>query len=429
MFTFRNVKLTITDRTIISTETKLEGFLEKLGLKENYKEKLSLSSVLQIDKKAVTEEAAKCLSDLPWCFLKRLMMVNATARNVKCSAGSESEQDDPHGNADLDPDTMLDHEESGEALNPLDIITALFLCSNGLLQQEMAVKMSMCQFGLPLLLPDCGTQKHTLMLWALRGIVKKYTTQSYYSDMKSFIEKSIVVPELPMVSFVRLGESSLSKSEILNTLLSNPQQYHRAFVHHNMECGDVPREIADGLVEASWYLPCGNKNIDIFNEPVAVANLRGDIALCELQYSFLCKTSAAVFVFLDNFDNRYELLKKQHETDIFLIVNVASKNFDPNTCKKVLKELKLTKTNIIIKQNNLNNAEFVKTLQDIVTNVVKNTEKKKSIEQMAEIAIELGIMVDEQASDCQNAEKNAEAITSKITNIAQYKERELPRQG
>ncbi|CAL8376877.1 unnamed protein product [Boreogadus saida] len=57
------------------TETELEGFLKMLGLKENYQEKLSLSSVLQIDKKAVTEEAAKCLSDLPWCFLKKLMMV------------------------------------------------------------------------------------------------------------------------------------------------------------------------------------------------------------------------------------------------------------------------------------------------------------------------------------------------------------------
>ncbi|CAL8384256.1 unnamed protein product [Arctogadus glacialis] len=61
--------------TSAQTETELEGFLKKLGLKEHCKEKLSLSSVLQIDMKAVTEEAAKCLSDLPWCFLKKLMMV------------------------------------------------------------------------------------------------------------------------------------------------------------------------------------------------------------------------------------------------------------------------------------------------------------------------------------------------------------------
>ncbi|XP_056432020.1 interferon-induced very large GTPase 1-like isoform X1 [Gadus chalcogrammus] len=414
--------------TSAHTETKLEDFLRNLGLKEIYKEKLSLSSVLQIDKKAVTEEAAKCLSDLPWCFLKRLMMVNGTARNVKCSAGSESQQDLPCGNVGLDLYTILGPKKSGEFVNPLDIITALFLCSNGLLQQEMAVKMSMCQFGLPLLLPDCGTQKHTLMLWALRGIVKKYRTQAL-SGTKSFIEKSIVVPEIPMVSFVRLGEGSLSKSEILNTLLSNPQQYHNTFVHHTMECGNVPREIADGLVETSWYFPCGGQNIDIFNEPVAVANLRGDISLCELQYSFLCKTSAAVFVFLDNFDNQYELLKKQHETEIFLIVNVDNKNFNSERFTKVLKELRLPQTNIVCKRKEVNNADFAKALQDIVTNIVKNTEKKNSIAQMADIATELGIMVDENASDCRKAEKNAEAITSKITDTAQYKEKELPRQG
>ncbi|XP_030193333.1 interferon-induced very large GTPase 1 isoform X2 [Gadus morhua] len=415
------------------TETELDVFLKKLGLKENYKEKLSLSSVLQIDKKAVTEEAAKCLSDLPWCFLKKLMMVNSTARNVKCSAGSESEQDLARGNVGLDFYTMLDPKKSGEELNPLDIITALFLCSNGLLQQEMAVKMSMCQFGLPLLLPDCGTQKHTLMLWALRGItylyyVKKYRPQAL-SNTKSFIEKSIVATELPMVSFVRLGECSLSKSEILNTLLSNPQQYHNTFVHHKMECGNVPREIADGLVETSWYLPCGNKNIDIFNEPVAVANLRGDIALCELQFLFLCKTSAAVFVFLDNFDHQYEMLKKTDETEIFLIVNVDSKNFNSKRCIKVLEELSLPQTNIVCKRKEVNNANFAKTLQNILRNVIKNTDKRKSIEQMADDAFKLGIMVDEHASDCQNAEKNAEAITSKITDTAQYKEKELPRQG
>ncbi|CAL8384197.1 unnamed protein product [Arctogadus glacialis] len=98
--------------TSAHTETELEGFLKKLGLKEKHKDKLSLSNVLQIDKKAVTEEAAKCLSDLPWRFLKRLMMVNATARNVTFSAGIGSEQDHPRGNADLDIYTMWGHEES-----------------------------------------------------------------------------------------------------------------------------------------------------------------------------------------------------------------------------------------------------------------------------------------------------------------------------
>ncbi|KAK2862738.1 hypothetical protein Q5P01_002271 [Channa striata] len=49
-----------------NTKTHMESFLEDLGLKHHYTEKLSLSSILQIDEKTITDEPAKCNSDLPW---------------------------------------------------------------------------------------------------------------------------------------------------------------------------------------------------------------------------------------------------------------------------------------------------------------------------------------------------------------------------
>ncbi|KAF3852872.1 hypothetical protein F7725_006227 [Dissostichus mawsoni] len=152
-----------------------------------------LSTVLSIDEKTITDEPAKCNSDLPWYFLKKLMMVNVTARNVKCTSACES--------------------NSGDHLD-LDNLDKVHI------QQEMALKMSMCQFSVPLLLPNCDTKQCTLMLWAMRDIT------SVTLESKGFIEERIVVSELPMISFVRLGECSLSKSEILNKLLSNSQQYH-----------------------------------------------------------------------------------------------------------------------------------------------------------------------------------------------------------
>ncbi|CAB1438998.1 unnamed protein product [Pleuronectes platessa] len=51
---------------------------------------------------------------------------------------------------------------------------ALFHCADSILQQEMALKMSMCQFSLPLLLPRGHKSQCTLMLWALRDIVKEW---------------------------------------------------------------------------------------------------------------------------------------------------------------------------------------------------------------------------------------------------------------
>ncbi|KAM3857809.1 up-regulator of cell proliferation-like [Diretmus argenteus] len=409
-------------------ETLLRSLLEDLGLEQHYTEKLTLSKVLQIDEKTVADDSAECPSDLPWCFLKRLMMVNVTARNMKCVPVCEPDRDALSGDTGLDLDNLVNSPNSGDVLNPLDVITALFLCSDGFVQQEMALKMSMCQFSVPLLLPNSDTQQCTLMLWAMRDIVKKYRPQSL-SESKGFIEERIVLSELPLVSFVRLGECSLSKSEVLNKLLSNSQQYHDTFVHRNMECGDSPRRISNGLTEISWYLPCGNKNIDLFAEPVAVANLRGDITSFETQFSFLCQTSAAVFVFFDDLDSPHRLLTDQHEAQIFLVGNHQSKSFRLDALKKVATELNLTKSNIILKTKQMNDADFVKNLRDTVRNVVENPRTRMQVEQMADIARELGMVVDEDFPECQRAKRNADAITEEIEDILQYKEAQLPLQG
>ncbi|XP_037832614.1 up-regulator of cell proliferation-like [Kryptolebias marmoratus] len=402
-------------------ETDLKNLLEDLGLKQHYREKLSLSKILEINEKTITDEPVKYKSDLPWYFLKKLMMVNVTARNVKYPSESET--------TELDLDHSFKSSKKDDMLNPLDIITALFLCSDGFVQQELALKMSMCQFSVPLLLPNCDTNQSTLMLWAMRDIVKKYRPLSL-SESKGFIEERIVLSELPMVSFVRLGECSLSKSEILNKLLSNSQQYHDTFVHHNMECGDAPRRISNGLTEISWYLPCGNRNMDIFSEPVAIANLRGDIASFETQYSFLCQTSAAVFVFFDQLDPECELLtNKNHKAQIFLVGNHQSKNFSSDAVKKVQNKLSLTKNNIITKKKQTNDADFFKCLRKMVSNVVDKTTIKMSIEEMAAIAHDLGILVDEDSSECQAGKKNADAITAEIQDILKSKKDQLPLQG
>ncbi|XP_035770927.1 up-regulator of cell proliferation-like, partial [Neolamprologus brichardi] len=390
------------------SETNLETMFEDLGLEQYYREKLSLSTILEMGEKSVNDEPAKCKSDLPCYFLKKLIMVNVTARDMTYKS-----------------------VYTDDLINPLDIITALFLCSDGFLQQEMALKMSMCQFSVPLLLPNCDTNQCTLMLWAMRDIVKKYRPQSL-SESKGFIEDRIVLSELPMISFVRLGECSSSKSEILNKVLSNSQQYHDTFVHRNMECGDSPRRISYGLTEITWYLPGGNTNSDIFSQPVAVANLRGDIASFETQYSFLCQTSAAVFVFFDDLgsESEFSLLSNQHhKAQIFLVGNYQRKSFSEDTLKRLATKLGLNNNNIVLKTEQKNDAKLIKDLRKKVRDVVRNSKTKMAIEQMADIAYELGILVDEDSPECQTAKTNAEAITAEIQDILKFKEDQLPRQG
>ncbi|XP_064198336.1 up-regulator of cell proliferation-like [Anguilla rostrata] len=353
------------------------------------------------------------------------MKVNVTARCVRCA----SKEDMTSQNLGSLMDTLCNPQASSNRVNPLDLITAVFLCSDGFLQQEMVLKMSMCQFSVPLLLPKCETQQCTLMLWAMRGIVKTFKPHSL-TDPSGFVEENIVLSELPLVSFVRLGNSSLSKSHILNHVLSNPQQYHDTFVHKNMECGDTPRRISNGLVEISWYLPSGNRSIDIFSEPLAIANLRGNLRDFETQYAFLCHNSAAIFVFCDDFGSEYKFLDSQHLKDHwFWIINSQSKSFNKDDFSRCVSELELNPSNIIIKGPQMNDTEFIKTLRLGISGILKGNVVKMSIEQMSDVANELGIHVDEDCDCCKNGKQKADEITKRISDISSFKEKELPLQG
>ncbi|KAJ4948764.1 hypothetical protein JOQ06_020287, partial [Pogonophryne albipinna] len=75
----RNGRISGPTVTSANTKTHLESLLEDLGLDHHDEEKLSLSTVLNIDEKTITDEPAKCNPDLPRHVLKKLMMVNTSA--------------------------------------------------------------------------------------------------------------------------------------------------------------------------------------------------------------------------------------------------------------------------------------------------------------------------------------------------------------
>nr|XP_061811134.1 up-regulator of cell proliferation-like [Nerophis lumbriciformis] len=141
-----------------------------------------------------------------------------------------------------------------QLIHPLDLIVGLFLCADTFLRQEMALKMSSCQFSVPLLLPHCNNNQSTLMLWTLREIVKEWCPHEL-SQTRGFAENNIVQEAMPFFSFVRLKNSSLSKSQFLNHILGSGQQNHNMFIHRDMEGGAQRRKIANTLVEVGWFLP------------------------------------------------------------------------------------------------------------------------------------------------------------------------------
>ncbi|KAM9366756.1 up-regulator of cell proliferation-like [Symphorus nematophorus] len=404
-------------------------FLSKIGMKKFYPNKLTLWSLLEINKNSIYEKAPTSVEEIPWCFLRKLFKINAECRSCTQLTNNHEENNDLF---DLDL-YNADEPEDDNKVHPLDLIVALFLCADSSLQQEMALKMSMCQFSVPLLLPSDNNSQCTLMLWALRDIVKEWCPHDL-SESGGFVEDNIVQANIPFFSFVRLKNCSLSKSQFLNHILSRGQQNHNIFIHRDMEGGEHRREIANGLVEVCWFLPCGRENLDIFPEPVAFTNLREDICESIAQFTFLFQVSTATFVFLDKVEeNEHKILTSLQDVNskLFLVVNRNGDNVkeDMMSVKKTLTELDLPNSNVKTKDSRVNVAEFSKKLCAAIKTSLSNVTTTISIVNMLGKAVELGLSVDESKTYKQN--KAAEEIMHGIgvRSIPDYKKHQLPLQG
>ncbi|XP_056232376.1 up-regulator of cell proliferation-like [Seriola aureovittata] len=387
----------------------LFNFLSKLGLKEFYPNKLTLHSLLEINKSNIYEEAVESVEKIPWCFLRKLFKINAECRSCTQS--------------------LINDAAGDNRVNPLDLIVALFLCADSFLQQEMALKMSMCQFPVPLLLPHGNRSQCTLMLWALRDIVKEWRPHDL-SESRGFVEENIVQANIPCYSFVRLKNCSLSKSQILNHVLNSGQQNNNIFINREMEGGADERQIANGLVEVCWYLPSGKGKMDIFPEPVAIVNLRGEISESLTQFNFLFQVSTATFVFLDKVEeNEHRILTSLQDvkSKLFLVIN-QMKGQKLTCVKTMVDELDLPSSRVKVKNPKTNVAEFSKTLNEAIKTPLLGV-KTTSIVNMFDKAVELGLCVDESKTD--KHQKAAEEIMDSIgmQRIQDYKKQQLPLQG
>ncbi|XP_061526523.1 up-regulator of cell proliferation-like [Phycodurus eques] len=407
--------------------TDLFDFLSNLGLQKYYPNKLTLQSLLEVNKSSIYETVVLSADEIPFYFLRKLLKIDAGCRNCTQILSSPEETEDSLDQLDIY--TACDSENT---VHPLDLIVGLFICADSFLQQEMALKMSLCQFSVPLLLPHCNNNQCTLMLWALREIVKEWCPHDL-CQARGFVENNIVQATIPFFSFVRLKNSSLSKSQFLNHILSCGQQNHNIFIHRDMEGGARTRKISNTLVEVCWFLPCGRENLDIFPEPITFANLRGDICESLQQFSFLYEVSNAVFVFLDKIeDKEHNILTalQDAKSKLHFVVNRKEGACeDMMSLKKTLKTLNLPNSSVKIKDSRVNVAEFSQKLCGAIKNSLFNIKHTMSIEKMLDKAIELGLSVDEK--ETLDQKKTAEDIMRGISvrSIPHYKKQQLPLQG
>uniref|UniRef100_A0A8C5QEL5 VLIG-type G domain-containing protein n=1 Tax=Leptobrachium leishanense TaxID=445787 RepID=A0A8C5QEL5_9ANUR len=408
----------------------LDELMSRLHLENHKSSKLSLQQILSIGEEVL--RGFQSSAEDPELFLRKLFTLDVNARYI----GRGSNQPEHSPEADLDFYFQSYSEDTRfTSTHPLDLFCAFFHCSNRLLQQQILSKMVSCQFAVPLLLPAGDSQTCTLVVWALRGIVKIWESQSV--SAKKLREESLADISLPTFSFMRLGKCNISKSKLLNAVLSPPHALYNFFVHRDLECGFCPRTISEGLLEISWYFPAGREQSDIFDEPVAVTNLRGDLKSNWTQFCFVTRVSSAVLIFVESINEEdYNLLSNIEAQDaekVFFIicpphgeqVSKETKDF----LQRLFLQLNINKTHCVVKETTNNEADLVRQVQTVMRNNMKSSQSRIKLEEMVASAYELGIHIDEDSEECKRTKMHALEITNEIRDVVSYKKDTMRLQG
>ncbi|MBN3292669.1 GVIN1 GTPase, partial [Polypterus senegalus] len=285
--------------------------IEKLELKPFYPKKLTMSDVLLINKFSLHDTAPSLEYDFPFYFLQKLLMIDYRARNIifkkskteakftgiNCQTTSAISLEDFLDDPDISKDNT-DCNVKPASLHFMDVQMAVYHCSDMFLWQYITSKLSICQFALPLLVPNPSTTKIELPIWSFRPLKRSWKcadTLSNQSASQKSITANICSTPVPMVTFMRFGRCTSSKSQIMNGLLNH--QKHDTFYHRDCKGSSNESLLMDGVVEISWYCPPGNKD-DQFNECIAFTNLRGDARKHDRQVQFLFETSTINIVLL-----------------------------------------------------------------------------------------------------------------------------------
>ncbi|XP_039621174.1 interferon-induced very large GTPase 1-like [Polypterus senegalus] len=293
------------------TDSPCCNVIERLQLKPFFPKKLTMSDVLLIDKFSLYESQPSSDHDIPFCFLQKLLMIDYKARQIvfkTTNAETESSEsnvqttnaislEDFLGATDIFNDNT-DCSVKPASLHFMDVQMAVYHCSDMFLWQYITSKLSICQFALPLLVPNPSTTKIELPIWSFRPLKRSWkcadTLSNQSAPLKSFTANICSTP-VPMVTFMRFGRCTSSKSQIMNGLLNH--QKHDTFYHRDCKGSSNESLLMDGVVEISWYCPAGNKD-DQFNECIAFTNLRGDARKHDKQVQFLLETSSINVVVL-----------------------------------------------------------------------------------------------------------------------------------
>ncbi|XP_072553860.1 interferon-induced very large GTPase 1-like [Paramormyrops kingsleyae] len=424
-----------TDFTNIpASDTAMNGctsLLKKLGLSDLFPKKIKLNDILVIDSLSLCLSEPDTVEDLKSQYLYKLMILDYNVRYLSfkpVATGSLLEDD---GTAFDDFDFFNTNEETTRGaeladteshIHPMDIHMAVFHCANDFLRQYMYTKLSACQFALPFLVPNPGTEDLEFPLWPLRHIKKSWKSMTSADNPGKYQTRQMFSTPVAVVSFLRLGTSFTSKSQILNSVIS--KQRHNVFFNRHCK-GSAPNSmLMNGVVEIAWYCPGGKKD-DIFDDCVAFLNLHGEAKEHRQQLKFLQAVSTV---------NVLLLSEQPQDEETKTICQNLSQSPVPLIClfsgsERVQGSKNPLKVRLAAK--NRNEAELTEELITNIKQCIAKSHKKQSIGNCSNEARKLKFNVDEDKQSFKDGHALAQTLVCllKEKHISDIKKEFLPLHG
>ncbi|XP_076866532.1 interferon-induced very large GTPase 1-like isoform X1 [Brachyhypopomus gauderio] len=390
---------------------------------------LKTADVLKITAPSLTCHELCEEKDLAHTFLQRLLMMDYTARYISVREQDTHTSTQQKAADDIDvfaalfgketlvvdrPTQTNTGQHSSPQIHPMDIQMVAFHSADQFLRQLMVTKLSQCQYAVPLIVPNPFTGELEFPLWTLRQIKKTWNSK----DSRGVTSKTkpMYEAETPMVAFLRLGSVSSSKSQLINSLIS---ERHRTFFDRNCPQSSKTRLLLDGVVEIAWYCP-SVKNSDGFSDCTAFCNLHGDAGVNCIQRDILLNMSTVNIVLLPQLgkgDSNMTIVKDLSKSPKPLIFVLTD---DDITVQKMWEG----KYKLGVKNRSQFDVakELRRTIQECCT---------KSTPFKLENVGQHSVIVDEDVGECQSAKEAATRIMSLLQNqeLANIKAEHLPCQG
>ena len=295
-----------------------------------------------------------------------------------------------------------------------DLMLVVFLCCDLNLRQVLIEKLMLCQLAIPIITNSISSHELEFSLWSFRSVVLQWKTEQSRIEQRSLLKTPMHI-----VSFCRLGEDHVfSKSHLLNELLNGHD--HPTFTNRYLDSA-AKRTIADGVIEAGFYLP-SNDTDDLYNEVTMFLNLRGDGFSHRKQLSFLSKASSVCVIYVNSnlisSPRVAQLVNSLSGMVLFLTHEVDTEaltqqlqSFSQSLDAPIFSNLKYASI------SGRPGKKDVDDLRKLLKQTLLDNDEAKSLDDLAKLAGENDVHVDEDSQKCTTACSLAATVTANAADI------------